>query len=234
MKKAIKQFETNKSKLLDKLQHDAEKESLLADDVISQLFDKAIFIETRDDILEYAVTRFNMGNPPGKDKSYGDAINWESLLYKVPENEDLHFISDDKDYYSKLNSSNFNNYLLKEWKDEKEADIIYYKRLTELFKDQFPDIEITSETEKDIVIKNLIEAFSFDTSKRAIRKLREYDNFSVKQINDIANAFASNNQIYWIPTDYTVRTARNEIIECNFDKLEPDILSHYKRSFELY
>lgn len=159
MKKAIKQFETNKSKLLKHLQHDAESDSLIADDVLNQLFSKATYIETSSDILDVAVTRFEIGNPPGKDKSYGDAINWVSLLKVASKHEDLHFISEDKDYYSKLNDSNFNSYLLKEWKEIKNSELHYYKRLSEFFKLKYPDIEISSETEKEIIIKNLRERF---------------------------------------------------------------------------
>lgn len=98
MKKAVKQFETNKIKLLKKLQRDAETETLMADDILGQLLSKATFIETTSDILQKAKTRFDIGNPPGKDKSYGDAINWISLLESAPNDEDIYFISEDKDY----------------------------------------------------------------------------------------------------------------------------------------
>lgn len=230
MKKAIKQFETNKSKLLEKLQHDAESETLLADEVLNQLFSKAIFIETSSEILNKAIIRYDIGNPPGKDKSYGDAINWESLLENADE-EDIYFISDDKDYYSKLNDKKFNEYLLKEWKDKKESDLHYFKKITDFFKKFYPDIEISSETEKEIIIKNLFEAYSFDNAKSVIRKLRNFDNFSIKQLNDITSAFASNSQIYWIKSDYSVSNARREIIELNKDKIDPIIYRSYEREF---
>ncbi|AVI52209.1 hypothetical protein C5O00_14005 [Pukyongia salina] len=231
MKKAIKQFESNKSKLLKKLQHDAESESLVADDVLNQLLSKAIIIETTDDILNESVTRFEMGNPPGKDKSYGDAINWVSLLEIAPEDEDLHFISEDKDYYSKLNEANFNSYLLKEWKDLKDSNLHYYKRLSEFFKVNYPDIEISSETEKEIIIKNLREAYSFDNAKSVIRKLRNFDGFSIQQLNEITEAFSTNNQIYWISSDYVVSSARKDIIESNKDKIDPTIYDDYSERF---
>lgn len=232
MKKAIKQFETNKSKLLKQLQHDAESESLVADDVLNQLFSKATYIETSSDILDEAVTRFEIGNPPGKDKSYGDAINWVSLLEAASIHEDLHFISEDKDYYSKLNESNFNSYLLKEWKETKSSKLHYYKRLSEFFKLNYPDIEISSETEKEIIIKNLREAYSFDNAKSVIRKLRNFDKFSIQQLNEITEAFSTNNQIYWIGTDWTVSSARRDIIESNKDKIDPTIYSEYIDRFK--
>lgn len=231
MKKAIKSFEATKSKLLEKLQHDAETETLLADEVLNQLFSKALNIDTSDDILNRAILRYDIGNPPGKDKSYGDAINWESLLEKVPNENDLYFISDDKDYYSKLNEKKFNEYLLKEWKAKKESDLHYFRRLTEFFKKYYPDIEISSETEKEIIIKNLIEAYSFDNAKSVIRKLRNFDNFSIKQLNDITSAFATNNQIYWIKNDYVVSSARREIIETNKDKIDSTIYNTYESEY---
>ncbi len=231
MKKALKQYESNKIKLLEKLQHDAETGTLMADDVLNQLLSKANYIATTNEILSASIIRFDIGNPPGKDKSYGDAINWESLLSDIPEGNDLYFISDDKDYYSKLNDKNFNDYLLKEWREKKKSDLHYFKRLSEFFHAKYPDIEISSETEKDILIKNLFEAFTFDNAKSVIKRLRNYDNFSIKQLNDIASAFSINNQIYWIPNDYTVLNARRDLIEGNQDKIDSVIFDEYKRTF---
>lgn len=231
MKKAIKQYEKNRTKLLDKLQHDAETSTLMADEILNQLFSKAVEIGTSQEILDSAIIRFDIGNPPGKDKSYGDSINWESLLSAVPKNQDLYFISEDKDYYSKLNPKKFNTFLISEWKKAKKSDLYYFKRLSEFFKDYYPDIEISSETEKEIIIKNLIEAYTFDNAKTVIRKLRNFDNFSIKQLNDIASAFSSNNQIYWIGSDYTVSSARREIIEANKDKIDTEIYKAYEGKF---
>jgi len=232
MKKAIKEFEKNKSKLLEKLQHDAENSALLADDVLNQLLSKATLIETTDDILDTAVTRFEIGNPPGKDKSYGDAINWISLLEAVPAKQDLYFISEDKDYYSKLNENKFNDYLIKEWKETKQSKLIYFKRLSEFFKSLYPDIEISSETEKEIIIKNLTEAYTFANAKSVISKLQSFDNFSINQLNEITSAFSTNNQIYWIDTDYVVSVARQQIIEANKDRIDPAIYKEYERVYK--
>lgn len=232
MKKAIKEFDKSKSKILEKLQHDAENSSLLADDVLNQLLSKAVLIETTKEILRSAVTRFEIGNPPGKDKSYGDAINWISLLDRVPKKQDLYFISEDKDYYSKLNENNFNDYLIKEWKELKNSKLIYYKRLSEFFKSLYPDIEISSETEKEIIIKNLSEAYTFANAKSVIGRLLSFDNFSIKQLNEITSAFSTNNQIYWIDTDYVVSTARSSIIEANKDKIDPEIYRAYEQVYK--
>lgn len=231
MKIAIKQFETNKTKLLKKLQHDAESGTLLADEVLDQLFSKAINIETSEDILNRSIMRYNIGNPPGKDKSYGDAINWESLLEHASEDDDMYFISDDKDFYSKLNEKKFNEFLLKEWKKKKNCELHYFRKLTDFFKKHYPDIEISSETEKEIIIKNLSEVYSFDNAKTVVRKLREFDNFSIKQLNDITTAFATNNQISWIKDAYVISNARREIIEANKERIDSVIYKAYERNY---
>lgn len=172
MKKAIKKYESNKNSLLKKLKHDAETKTLQADEILNKLFEKAKTIETTDEIISKGILRYNIGNPPGKDKSYGDAINWESLLDDVPDEQDLYFISDDKDFYSKLNDKKFNDYLLSEWQENKNSKLFYYRKITDFFKEHFPHIEITSETEteKEIIIKNLYEAYSFDNAKSLFKK----------------------------------------------------------------
>lgn len=233
MKKAIKKYESNKNSLLKKLKHDAETKTLQADEILNKLFEKAKTIETTDEIISKGILRYNIGNPPGKDKSYGDAINWESLLDDVPDEQDLYFISDDKDFYSKLNDKKFNDYLLSEWQENKNSKLFYYRKITDFFKEHFPHIEITSETEteKEIIIKNLYEAYSFDNAKYVIRKLRNYDNFSIKQLNDITTAFTSNNQIYWIKDDSIVYSARKQIIEENRDKIDENLYKRYNTAY---
>ena len=233
MQAAIKIFQQNKNKLLEQLQHDAENEALKADDVLNQLFEKAKFIETKDDILKLAVDRYNSGNPPGKGKSYGDAINWETLLQSVPANENLYFVSEDKDFYSVLNSNKFNDFLIKEWNEVNDSELIHYKKLTGFIKEHFPEIDITEESEKDLVISNLYHAYNYEEAKNAVRRLEKYDKFSIKQLNDITRNFSSNNQIYWIKNDGPIQRVRSKIIEANYDKLDPEILRDYKHTFEI-
>lgn len=232
MQKAIRQFESNKAQLLKKMIKDAETASLMADDVLNQLLDKATFIETTPEILNNAVARFNTGNPPGKDRSYGDAINWETLLHNVPNSSDLYFISDDKDYYSQLNKANFNHFLLTEWRNKKNAELHYHKKLSSFFKAHYPDIEITSETEKEIIIRNLFEAYSFQNAKDVIKRLLEFSGFSAKQLGDITAAFIKNNQIYNIRTSYVIKRGCMDIIEENEDRIDPEVYQAYKRRYD--
>lgn len=227
MKNALKKYEENKKSLLGKIQHDAETWTLLADEIINELIKRAVKIDTTAEILSEWVNRYNVGNPPWKDRSYGDAINWVSLLKVFPDRKELIFISEDKDFYSVLNNEKFNNFLLREWEEKKKSKITYYKKLSGFFKDNFPDIELSNETEKDMVIKNLNEASNFDSSKKIIRKLLLLGNFSSKQINEVTFAFVNNNQIYWIWEDSVVISARKNIIEPNRDLIDSELYNEY-------
>ena len=51
----------------------------------------------------------------------GDAINWEILLQSVPNDEDLHIISDDGDFYSVIDDEKLNSFLENEWKEKKNS-----------------------------------------------------------------------------------------------------------------
>jgi predicted nucleic acid-binding protein len=93
-----KQYEERHAALLDKLTHDISDGTLKADETIKELFAKAERIENTPEIVVRARLRVDIGNPPGKELSLGDAINWETLLERMPILTDLHFISDDQDY----------------------------------------------------------------------------------------------------------------------------------------
>lgn len=90
----------------------------------------------------------DLGNPPGKQHSYGDAINWESLLQNTDDEKDLCLVTDDGDYRSVLNDERLNEYLLREWKEDKKGELKFYRRLSAFFKDNYPDIELRRQRRK--------------------------------------------------------------------------------------
>lgn len=116
-------------KLKDEFKIKIKKESFLADKIINGLFSVATFIETKGPIYGNAFRRCEIGNPPGKRNSLGDAIIWESLLSLPIEKEDLHFIVNDKHFSSLLNKNEFCPFLLKEWQELKKSKIIPYKHI---------------------------------------------------------------------------------------------------------
>ena len=140
-------------KLSKKSRNDIKNRNLEADKVIEELFRASTKIENDSKLIERAERRKKIGNPPGKKKSesLGDAIVWESLLQSVPNNQDINFITNDKDYISPLDRKSFDNFLLVEWEGLKGSKLSYYNTLTEFFKDkQFDkqfDIELENEEE---------------------------------------------------------------------------------------
>lgn len=189
---------------LQKLKSDIVSQSLSADVVIKDFFDSIDFIETSEDVVQRAVQRYNIGNPPGKDNKYGDAINWEALLASVPEGEDLFFISNDNDYSSVLDVKRFHPYLLEEWKNKKKSNIFYFKSLVEFLNEHFKDIELRAEHQKETIIKSFSQSGSFSSTHRYIRQLSKYTDWSVQQIEELCAAAVENSQINRIFDDEDV------------------------------
>src|SRR5258708_10453321 len=95
LRDALRRYDENKDKILQKLRADIENKSLGADTLVSDLFSKATVFDHSDKVFAAALRRMKLGNPPGKDGSHGDAINWETLLAQMPK-QDLFLITDDK------------------------------------------------------------------------------------------------------------------------------------------
>jgi predicted nucleic acid-binding protein len=198
--------------LITKAISDIQSQNLKADLVIHDLFRNGIMIPYGDDINVLAQTRMAVGNPPGKNGSLGDALNWEVLLQYVPNGEDLYLITDDKDFASPIDSNVFNVYLSQEWQEKKEAKVVYYKSLSEFFKEYFPKISLASELEKDLVIRDLAYSPNFASTHTIINKLNQYTEFTVAQINAIVDAMISNNQINWIISDEDINGFIHKVI----------------------
>jgi hypothetical protein len=160
MKKSAETFNKNKQSLLEKLRKDIKANSLQADILINELFEKAIILKSSKHLLEKAKQRFDLGNPPGKKKSYGDAIIWETLLEKCSSEKytDFYFISDDGDFYSEFDKTDFRPYLATEWNLKIGKNFKHYKSLPEFFRENYPNINIASESEKDYLIAQLLES----------------------------------------------------------------------------
>ena len=92
--------------IMEKANQDITAHKLVADNLIDEIFTSSDNLTTTHEIFSEASMRVAIGNPPGKNNSIGDAINWILLLQSVPNNEDLHIISEDADYYSCI-SENF-------------------------------------------------------------------------------------------------------------------------------
>jgi len=224
------QIEINKQLnfLLERLEKDIDNNSLEADSVIEELFQVAQIIQLNDKMISKARLRMELGRPPGKKGSLGDAVNWEALLSKVECGEDLYIVSDDSDYESALMEGQFSTYLTKEWNKAKNSEVYFYKRLSSLFNEKFPDIELATELEKDLLIKELTESMSFANTHNIISRLSKFSDFSRSQINDIVKAAVSNNQVYWIAQDSDIKTFFDSLLKDKENLVDSDSLKRLK------
>jgi hypothetical protein len=215
-----KQYETTHSSLLNSLNEHIRANSLKADQIIEQLFTLGEPIASGETIIGKARLRLDLGNPPGKNDSLGDAVNWEGLLAAVPEKSDLHFISGDRDYCSALDEEEFSQFLEREWRTKKKSELIFYKRISAFFKEQFPDIKFATELEKDLLIKDFAQSGSFATTHAVVAKLTKFADFTPAQLNAIVSAALSNSQVRHIVTDQDVQEFLSTLISGHEDQIE--------------
>ena len=233
MRNAAKEYEKNKQLILENIKKDIIGKNLKADLVIEKLFNNAKLIPFSESLLNQAKMRFDLGNPPGKNKSYGDALNWESLLTVVDDFDNFFFISDDKDYYSEYDNNLFNSFLLSEWGMRMPLTTFkYYKSLSIFFKEKFPEINIATELQKEHLINKLSSSSSFSETRNVLRELKNYDDFTSKQLNDIVYSAISNNQIYWIRNDDDINEYMNKIVSDKLDLIDSNYLESYKNLYQ--
>lgn len=177
-----------------KIREDIKIRNLPADNTIRVFFEKA-GIEPCEKYIDDAVIRYNIGNPPGKDKKYGDAINWECLLSIIPDGEDLYFISADKDYQSDLFKDSLHSFLQMEWEQKKKSQIFFYTNLVSFLSEHIKDIELKTEKEKQELIDQLKVSSSYQTTHGIIGMLLQHSSFLDSQIEDICMAVEENNQV---------------------------------------
>ncbi len=232
MKEAIKIFEKCKQDILTKTKEDTARNNLRADKTIKILFHHATVIDTTAELVELSKRRFDLGNPPGKGTSYGDALNWESLLSVIEDFDNFFFISDDNDYYSKIDNQTFNSFLLKEWDDKKPlTNFKYYRSLSKFFKEKYPKINFANEEKKEHLINDLANSSSFANTRRTLWELKNYDDFTEKQLNDIVYAAVSNNQVYWIGEDSDINEILYNLIKDKLNLIEKDYIDDFKNKF---
>jgi hypothetical protein len=194
IRKQAEMIKTEVERVKNETLEDARKGNLKADAIISRLFKDATVVSA--EIMRKAKSRAEVGNPPGKAGSLGDAINWELLLSVVPADEDLHIVSRDGDYASALDKGQLNSFLEKEWDKSRLGSLHLYETLNSLFKTNFPHIKLMDEYIKDDLIRQLSQSGSFDGSRAIIEKLLKVGNFSEKQIAALYKAATTNDQVY--------------------------------------
>lgn len=223
---AIKKYEENKNKILQKLREDAKIKNLGADKLISDLFIKSKLIEYNEEILSAAKLRIELGNQPGKKGSYGDAVNWETILAVGP-SEDFYLITHDKDYISEIDERKLAQFLQEEWSQKKGTHIYFFSKLSVFFKDKFPRINLASELEKELALNKLVNSRDFKTTHEAIAQLSEISDFTLDEINEMVRASVKNSQIFWIKNDSDVKSFFNNIVVNHEKEIDPTLITDY-------
>lgn len=208
--------------ILEKVNEAIENEKLRADELITSIFAESSCTEVTAKRLEAANIRLARGNPPGKNSSLGDAINWEILLEKVPENNDVHIISADGDFYSALNEEKPGAFITKEWERKKKGAVFVYRTLSAFTKEHFDGIAFSYDKDKQELIEKLEMSGSFARTHDLIARLSEYSYFSLKEVEEILDAAAANSQFGWIVSDYDVSDFLNKHAVPRFSDLMND------------
>lgn len=201
--------------LLARATEDIEKDALKADGVIQELLSAVTVGEITDEIFARSKRRVEVGNPPGKKDSLGDAVNWEWLLEQEIEfwDDELVIISADGDYESELNKGKPREYLLREWdKKNPGCKLVLEKSLTDCLAARFPGIQLAEEIDKLEEIERLENSSNFATTHKAIAALSEYDDFKDVEIKRIVSAYLENSQVGWILGDDDVKIFARKVI----------------------
>jgi predicted nucleic acid-binding protein len=210
-----------KDQLKSKLDEDIKNNSLKADVLLTALHSVAVRIET-ENYIDLAKNRNFLGNPPGKNKTIGDEINWEGLLAEVENDGELILISHDGDFKNDFDGVQIKPFLRDEWLEKKKTEIYLYKSLGRFFEEHDIAIELRSEEERNEFIQQLNDSSTFMSTHRSISKLSSFSYFSDDQVKQMARALLENDQVYSIATDYDVNHFYKRILLSKIDLFSED------------
>lgn len=190
----------------------AEKINKIRQDILEEAFDGKLKVDTivknilrspidmSEGIFNKAKMRIDIGNPPGKNGSLGDAINWEILLKSVNIKDDfftdVHIISRDGDFSSALDDHKLSTFLENEWSSKKFGTAYLYKSLNNFLERHFPDIKLIDEAIKDGIVEQIGSASSFDNARALIAELYKKGSLSEDQVRVLYKSAISNDQVY--------------------------------------
>ncbi|HEU0048597.1 MAG TPA: PIN domain-containing protein, partial [Nitrososphaera sp.] len=204
--KFLKNLRKAKDEALQRAKKEAGQAKLAADSLFRELLKAAGLIRITKADYAAATRRMRTGNPPGKESSLGDRINWEILLRVVPKGSELHIVSKDGDYVSALDSSAPNGFLQDEWAKKKGAILFLHTELKPFLAEHFPKIKLAVDVEKRAAIDRLKLSGTFAATHVAIGELGPFtDTLTLDEIEELVEAAQMNSQIAWISTDEDVR-----------------------------
>lgn len=219
-KEARGQFVRQLELLDTELRRQFSANELAADAVLDELLSVAESVTLGDDVYERARRRIDVGNPPGKKGSLGDALNWEALLEAGPSGIDLHVLTADTDFVSKMDGERVSDYLASEWRAAKRSEVHLYRRISSFLTAHFPDIELATELEKELRINQLTGAGTFDATHAALDRIAPYAEFNDEQARRLLEAAVYNSQIRWIAGDSDVRAFYVDLLRRHRDVVD--------------
>lgn len=233
LRELLKKADQAHSELLKKIDDDAESSTLSADPIVSDLFAKARVLEITDDIYLRALRRVRLGNPPGKEQSLGDAVNWEALLENIPKGTSIYLVSGDKDFQDQRIRDQFNQFLNDEWVTTKASTVLFYTKISDFFADNYPDIKIASEVaasiERNLIVDELEGSRSFAQTHGVIDRLEGQAAFSPMQVRRLLHIAKTNSQVSWILSDRDVHTFYTSLANRCTEKLDKVILEELEK-----
>lgn len=203
LRSKLKEVSQLHSALIDRARGDIENRTLRADKLIAGLLKLGTGVEIGSDLVEHAALRCELGDPPGKKGSIGDAIHWQSLLSSKAVSIDI--VSLDSDFSSALDSKKISAFLNDEWRAKKHGSAVLFRSLSDYFKDRFPTVTLSSEFEKDSLVKRLNQSGNFAETHELIAQLSKFTVFTKTQTRGLFAALLENSQVGWIATDEDVK-----------------------------
>lgn len=205
---AAQTLKTTRQSLLNKVRSDLSNQTLRADTLTTEIFDKSGVIPRTPEAIQAARLRKELGNPPGKDgqKSIGDQINWELLLTTVPSKSDIHIISLDGDFGDGEKTPRASSFLRQEWKKRNGGMMFLYAGLAEFTKEHFKDIKLPSDAKRIAGVKALIAARTYADTHTQIAILHPIlEDLTTDDALALLRAFIDNGQIGGIYADVDVK-----------------------------
>ena len=220
VRQLLKEVSSKRAILIEKARAEIINQTLAADLLFIELRSSGPLALISEEDVEDARKRMERGNPPGKDGSLGDRLNWEHLISKVPDQTDIHVISRDKDFASPMGAEVPNSFLFNEWKTVKKARMFLYDGIKSFVKSHFPDIKLASDIEKILAIKKLVGSKSFDQTHSAIALLAPLSaDITGDEASMLFSALIDNSEIHAIAEDTDVKEFYEGLLVDHFSVL---------------
>ena len=178
--------------LLTAIESRIASQTLDADRLIRDLFSQADIVKRTPEVHLRARRRFEAGNPPGKGSTFGDQINWETLLEVVDSDHDLCIVTGDGDFRSALNEAELNPVLLAEWNSKRKGKLFYYQTLTGFLRDRYKTVKLAGDVDRAYLIVDLLNSRSEAVTRDVVSLLVKHSSFTTKQYEMIVDAVEAN------------------------------------------